>query len=397
MSNIATIVKFPVSSFRKISSPYEEKGAKTYIAVLNVKDVPEELEEWRGLNPRDPKLSSGVAKKIADTLKDDPDSFFFRNRGITIIVDRAEFDNKDNVLNIELSDRTKNGLLDGGHTFRVIRSFVENLSEDELSDFNAYVKIEIIEGIKDLESVVNIVEARNTSTQVKQQGLEELKGHYEDIHNILDNKPYGNRIAYKEFELLEDGSPKDIDIKDILSYLVCFDVESFGNEKHPIKAYSTRSSVVEHFRMNDKKMSKYIPLIPEILELRDIIYLELPDAYNEKGGKFGKLTGVTEVSNRPRMEKIKLPFIEKESRYRIPSGFIYPVLAAFRNIVEIKNDKCSWKIDPIRFFRELSSNLAEIVGDQALEFRNPNKLGKDNATWKMCYQAVELETLRRHL
>ena len=397
MSNITTIVKFPVSSFRKISSPYEEKGAKTYIAVLNVKDVPEELEEWRGLNPRDPKLSSGVAKKIADTLKDDPDSFFFRNRGITIIVDRAEFDNKDNVLNIELSDRTKNGLLDGGHTFRVIRSFVENLSEDELSDFNAYVKIEIIEGIKDLESVVNIVEARNTSTQVKQQGLEELKGHYEDIHNILDNKPYGNRIAYKEFELLEDGSPKDIDIKDILSYLVCFDVESFGNEKHPIKAYSTRSSVVEHFRMNDKKMSKYIPLIPEILELRDIIYLELPDAYNEKGGKFGKLTGVTEVSNRPRMEKIKLPFIEKESRYRIPSGFIYPVLAAFRNIVEIKNDKCSWKIDPIRFFRELSSNLAEIVGDQALEFRNPNKLGKDNATWKMCYQAVELETLRRHL
>lgn len=394
--NTSTLIKLPVHSFRKIVSPYEEQGKKTYMAVVNVKDIPESFEDWRKLNPRDPKLTSGVAKKISETLKDDPESFFFRNRGITLIAEKVQFDNEKNELDLEMVDQTKNGLLDGGHTFRVLRTFVDGLSEDELSDFNAFVKLEIIEGVQDLESVVDIVEARNTSTQVKQQGIEELKRHYDAIHQVLDGKPYGGRIAYKEFELLEDGSRKDLDIKDILSYLICFDVDSFDNKKHPIKAYSTRSSVVEHFRDNQDRMLKFVPLLPEILELHDIIYSELPEAYNSQGGKFGKLTGVTRIEN-TRMEKTHLPFIGKDSDYRIPSGFIYPILAAFRNIVKCDGNSCSWRTNPMRFFDELKKELAIRVGEQAIEFRNPNKLGKDNATWRMCYDVVELETLRRHI
>jgi hypothetical protein len=324
------LIKLPVISFRKIASPYDNEGSTTYIAVVNIKDIPEEFEDWRSLNPRDPKTTSGVAKKIFGTLENDPSSFFFRNRGITLIVEKTTFDNQKNILEIEMADKARNGLLDGGHTFRVIREFVGNLSEEEIKDLNAYVKLEIIEGITDPDIVVDIVEARNTSTQVKEQSLEELRGHYEAIKKVLADKPYADRVAYKEFELSEEGSAKDIDIKDILSYLVCFDVDEFGNDNHPIKAYSTRSSVVEHFKKNKDRMIKYIPLLPVILELHDIIYLGLPEAYNSQGGKFGRLTGVTEVSNR-RMSKIKLPFIEKESSYRIPSGFIYPVLAGFRN------------------------------------------------------------------
>lgn len=395
MSKATTLIKFPVVSFRKVVSPYEENGSKTYIAVVNVKDVPEEFEEWRGLNPRDPKVTSGVAKKIADTLRDDPNSFFFRNRGITLIVEKTEFDNQKNIISIEMAEKNHNGLLDGGHTFRVIRDFVENLPNEEHSSFNAFVKIEIIEGISDTDLVANIVEARNTSTQVKEQSLEELRKSYEAIHQILDSKPYGKRIAYKEYELSEDGSPKDIDIKDILSYLVCFDVEAF-EKVQPIKAYSTKSSVIDHFKQHKDRMLKYVPLIPQILELRDQIYLELPEAYNSTGGRFGGLTGVVQTANRTRMEEVLLPFIEKSSSYRIPNGFIYPVLAAFRNLIKVRGDKCEWKTDPIRFFEELKEDLAKIVGKQALNFNNPNKLGKDEATWTMCYQTVELATLRRN-
>lgn len=392
----STLIKFPVKSFRKIVSPYEESGAKTYIAVINVKDIPEVLEDWRGLNPRDPKVTSGVAKKISDTLRDDPSSFFFRNRGITIIAEKTEFDNQNDTLAIEMSDKAHNGLLDGGHTFRVIRNFVENLPQEELNDFNAFVKIEIIEGISDTDLVANIVEARNTSTQVKEQSLEELRKSYEAIHEILDTKPYGQNIAYKEYELSEDGSVKNIDIKEILSYLVCFDIEAF-EKTQPIKAYSTKSSVIDHFKQNKERMLKYVPLIPQILELRDQIYLQLPEAYNDAGGRFGGLKGVIPTSNKPRMDQVNLPFIGEQSAYRIPNGFIYPVLAAFRNLIRINNDKCEWKTDPIKFFNELKDDLAKIVGKQAIEFNNPNKLGKDEATWTMCYQTVELATLRRNL
>lgn len=393
----STLIKLPTVSFRNIVSPYEERGVKTYIMVVNVKGIPESLEEWRGLNPRDPKTTSGVAKKIFETLKDNPDSFFFRNRGITLIADKVSFDNKTNMVELEMVDKGKNGLLDGGHTFRVIRNFVSELSEDKLSDFNAFVKIEVIEGIEDIDLATDIVESRNTSMQVRLQSLEELRKQYEEIHKILNGKPYENRIAYKEYELTDEGEAKDIDIKDILSYIVCFDVEAFDKGKHPIKAYSTKNSVIEHFKTNRPRIDKYIHLLPKILELRDEIYLKLPNAYNNSGGKFGRLTGVTEISGKPRLHKVELPFIGSDSNYRIPSGFIYPILASFRNLVKCDSKKCEWKKDPVEIFEELKVELASRVVEQALEFRNPNKLGKDNATWRLCYDLVEIETLKRNL
>jgi hypothetical protein len=406
MNNMSTLIKFPVASFRKISSPTDDKIGKTYIAVVNVKDLPKELDDWRALNPRDPKLSSGVSKKILETLQDQPDLFLLKNRGLTILVEKVEFDNQSNLLKIEMVDNSKHGLLDGGHTFRVIRSFIDALEPDELTDVSAMVKLEILEGVQDRNDVIGIVEARNTSTQVKEQGIEDLMGTFDVIKEVLKGKPYENRIAYKEYELLEDGSKKDIDIKEILSYLVCFDVESFDKSKHPIKAYSTKAILVDHFSSRKKEMEKYVQLLPEILELRDVIYLELPDAYNksandEAGGKFGKLTGVTDTSSKKKMGDVVLEFTGKKSHYRIPSGFIYPVLASFRNLVGIdtKNGKCYcyWKTDPIKFFCDLKYDLASRVGGQAKELRNPNKLGKDVATWQSCYDAVALEVLRRHL
>ncbi len=394
---ISTLVKFPTISFRRIIGPNDDLRGRMYIAIINVKDIPEALDDWRKLNPRDPKITSGVALKIKSTLEDNPEAFLFKNRGLTLMVEKIDFDNKNNVVNIEMIDKNKNGLLDGGHTYRVIRNYLDSLSKTEVSEINAYVRIEILEGINDIDDAIGIVESRNTSTQVKEQSIEELKKNYEEIKRVLKSQAYAENIAYKEFELLEDGSKKNIDIKDILSYLICFDIESFGSEKHPIKAYSTKASVVQHFRDNQERMIKYVSLLPTILELRDFIYLELPEAYNQSGGKFGGLTGITEISNKARMKKEKLPFTNKESNYRIPSSFIYPILASFRNLVEIKDDKCIWKTNPIKVFRELKDDLALRLGEQAKELRNPNKLGKDSATWGRCYDLVAIEVLKRNL
>lgn len=402
MKTASTLIRFPVISFRKISTPNDEKLGKTYIAVVNVKDLPQEFDDWRALNPRDPKLSSGVSKKILETLEDQPDLFFLKNRGITILVEGVDFDNQSSTLKVEMSDVSLNGLLDGGHTFRVIRSFIDGMGQDELADINALVKLEILEGVRDRSDVIGIVEARNTSTQVKEQSIEELKETFAAIKETLRDKPYADRIAYKEHELLEDGSKKDIDIKEILSYLICFDTESFDKGRHPIKAYSTKAVLVEHFSSRKMEMAKYVKLLPEILELRDEIYLELPGAYNksannEVGGKFGKLTGVTDTSSKRRMSNVVLEFTGKKSHYRIPSGFIYPILASFRNLVGIDDDRCIWKGNPIKFFEDLKFDLAKRVGGQAKQLGNPNKLGKDVATWQSCYDAVALEVLQRHL
>lgn len=391
----STLIKMPVTSFRRIENPMEQEGKRMYIAVVKASDLATELNDWRGINPRDPSTTSGVAKKIAKSLEESPEEFFFKNRGITLLVSKVEFDNERNSIAVEVSDPKIHGLLDGGHTFRIVQDICGALVEkSELAD--AYVRLEILEGFIDVGEVVDIVEARNTSTQVKDQSLEELRGHFEEIKKVLANESYANRIAYREIELAEDGSKKDIDVKEILSYLICFDVEAFSGSKHPIIAYSSKGAVLDHFRKeeNRPRLKKYLGLLPQILELRDLIYSEMPNAYHDAtDGKFGKLTGVVELSSKKR-SPVTLSFTGKESYYVIPTSFIYPVLASMRNLVVCGAEKCEWKRDPIAFFDTVKEELTRRLVEQAKEFRNPNKLGKDNATWGRCYDYVEIEVLK---
>lgn len=395
----STIIKFPVASFRRIESPFDDSVARSYIAVAKIVDLPAEVEEWRKINPRDPKLTSGVSRKIEKSLENNPDQFFFRNRGITLLVDKASFDNKSGEIVLELVDATRHGLLDGGHTYRVLQNYIHSASPEELQDIGACVRIEVIEGIDNLDDAVEIVLARNTSAQVKTESLEELNQHFEEIKQVLKDKPFANRIAYKEYEIDEStGEAKDVDIKEILSYLVCFDTEHFNNERHPIMSYSQKSQVIEHFKEYRARILKYIPLLPQILELRDTIYQQMPDAYNDAtSGKFGALTGVLQLANRPRMSKEELIFIAGEANYRIPNAFIYPALASFRNLVKVDGMKASWKEDPIKMFSTLAKELSKTVGEQAKEMRNPTKLGKDQATWKLCNNIVRIAVLERGL
>lgn len=390
----STLIKFPAVSLRRIESPFDETVARTYIAVVQIKDLPAEIEKWRKINPRDPKITSGISKKIRKSLEDNPEQFLFRNRGITLLVEKVTFDNKNNEVSLELTEPTRHGLLDGGHTYHVLRDYMESVDESEKGEIEACVRFEIIEGIDSLDSAVEIVHARNTSAQVKSESLEELQQHFESIKQVLAEKSYANRIAYKEYEIDEStGEAKDIDIKDILSYLICFDADNFNREKLPTMAYSQKSQVVEHYKNNlEKGLKKFIPLLPKILELRDEIYATMPEAYNEPGGNFGNLTGVSKIT--PKHHKEELAFTGKESDFRIPSAFIYPTLAAFRNLVKVKNDQVTWKIDPIEFYHKVDKELARRVGGQAKEMRNPTKLGKDGATWRLCNDLVEMEVLR---
>lgn len=393
-----TKITMPVKSFRRIESPFEKEGKKMYLAILQAKDLSKELEDWRGINPRDPKTTSGVSKKIAQSLNDAPENFLFRNRGITLLCERVGFDNEASVLSIELSNPDIHGLLDGGHTFAVLMEAFESLEDEESASTNlnnAYVKLELLEGFRDKEETTEIVFARNTSTQVKDQSIANLLDHFGSIKDILANELYADRIAYKETEFAADGSKKDIDIKEILSYLICFDAEGFDSVTHPIIAYSGKSAVLSYADSteNRTRLQKYLPLLPQILQLRDEIYEKMPDTYNSNGGKFGRLMGV----NMKKSKSIELSFRNAKTQYVIPGSFIYPVLAAFRSLVEVDNDKVSWKRDPVKFFNEYKSELIQRLGDQALEMRNPNKLGKDKATWRTCYDYLALEIMKLRL
>lgn len=388
-----TLIKIPSQSFKNIEIPGNETTGKMCIAIVNIKDIPEDLDEWREVNPREVNLNSGVSKQIMKTLEEYPEEFVMRNRGITIVANHAEYDNKAKVIRLELGDKERNGVLDGGHTLMNIRKYLQN----EEAGRDAYVRLEILEGIGDLDETVSIVDARNRSTEVKVAAFENLLGHFDLLKEVLGKQPYADKIAYKENELAEDDSRKEVSIEEVLSYVLCFDAEDFDHKTHPIKAYSGKASVVKHYRANVDKMQKYFALAPNILQLRDTIYEDMPRVWNvlgndSEGGRLGKIRGVKKLK-----EPGMLPFSGRSINYVVPASFIYPTLAAFRSLVEIKDGKAVWKEDPLKIYASLREELITTVVDTAKRIGNPNAMGKEPNIWSVCYGLVEREVLVRKL
>jgi len=386
---------FPVVSFRHIETPFQKQGYRDYVAVVDIHRLPD-LAGWRKINVRDPKLTGSVPKAIRESVKENPELFVFMNRGVVLSVDSVQFNNQTGELTLTLTDPELHGLLDGGHTYNILLEERESIQEPQ------FVKLELLEGFKQTE-IPNLVDARNTSNQVRDQSLMNLQGEFEKLKKAILGKPYATLIAYKEHELLDDGGTKPIDVREVIAILTCFDRANFDARVHPINAYRSKAACLQHFQTHKSDYEKLYPLTADILELYDRIQLLLPDLYNKvrsksgevAGGKFGKLTGVTTYDGKRRAQ---LLFIKEESKYSVPSGFVYPVLGAFRALLEEKGGRYAWGkgVDPIQLLSgQLGETLADTIGNFALDARNPSKTGKSPLVWQACYQAAQVTYLSR--
>ena len=71
---MSTLLKFPVSSFRRIPNPYAKSSLgdpnpEMFVAICDVKDLPDNIP--MGTNPREQKLTTAVPKKIKASLLDE--------------------------------------------------------------------------------------------------------------------------------------------------------------------------------------------------------------------------------------------------------------------------------------------------------------------------------------
>ena len=378
-------MKFPikVSSFR---NQYESAdGRQLCVFTTPVSELPAEWEEWRDVNVRDTKKRSDVFNAIVDTLKNDPEEMIFRNLGLTIVSPSVEFDNRTNVVTVEFLDKTRHGIANGGHTFSAIQHALLT------GPITAQVKVECIVGEVDPRWLVDIIDGRNRSRAVQAESLENLAQSYNAIKNVLTNPLYKDRIAYSEFELDDRNKRKDISIREILSYIYCLD--DFDKNTHPVEAYSSKGAIVDYYAAEDESGNKrhtYIlerasKILPEALELRDVIYRDFPRTYNSAGGSFGKLStmGVTMHEDNPR----PLKFINGASIWAYPDAFIYPMLGAFRKYVDHRGWK--WRESPLDVWENKKIDIASAMKDAVNAFGgNPNKMGKAAITWRLCYDAI---------
>jgi hypothetical protein len=405
---LKTSLRFPVKSFKRFDNPYDPKESPTkYQFFVNTSDIPKELENWLEVNPREQNEKTDVARAIRDSLASNDKIFHQLNRGICLAADEVTYDNKTKEAIITLLSVEKHGIVDGGHTFKMIlRHHEKNIP----NIVEKYVQIEVV---TDIDSIDTIAEARNTSIAVDEKSIQELKGSFNPIKSIIKDMIIGDdkfidRIAFKQNEFC-GKTVNSIDAREIIAIINMFNPYLYDPEdnNHPLQSYSGKEVSLKRFiylspdnSNNRKTDSKYrsaiimqmSDIIPDIFKLWDMIELEFADASRELNRRYGSKP----YSNygKDNVKKVSV-FSNKELRYTIPKGIMYPVVGAFRALVERgDNDKFTWNPSPFSVWTEKKEFFVSKVLDSSQGLGNsPDKIGKSVLLWDSLYNQVLIHKL----
>lgn len=359
---------------------------RRYYAVVPVAQIPNDWADWLEVNARDSSDKGRVPKAIRQTLSDKPEWFAMYNRGLTVVASKIHLDTKTKQLTLAFDDLEYHGVLDGGHTLRAI---LDGRSDEETQE--GFCNLEIFTGLENGE-IPAVVDARNTSKQVESKSLLNLEGAFEDLKYAI-GKEKSNLIIWKENE---EGQ---LDVRELIGLLTALDPGYIKEKKQPIVAYNGKAACLKRFKDRNGEYKKLYGIAGDALEMWDAIQFWLPQHYNKIGaapgsaGRFGGLVGVKSNSKKPK----ELPFINKFTQYNIPTGYIYPVLSAFRAMLVEAKGKWVWGkgINPIEMIEK--GIAAEIFRDSVREsianHRNPNRTGKDAQAWASAYMAARIKYL----
>lgn len=364
------------------------------------------LSDWQGktlpdeVNPRshdEQALKSGVAHKIETTIIESPEDFYLANRGATILAQDLKYDPDKGVVELYATDEMLHGIADGATTDAVLgkvqrdikageakKESGESLGLDSLR--RGRIHLEVILGLISKERIDAMVEGRNTSRQVTPWSMSDFKGAFDWISDILEtpSSPFRGKVGY------EENAGKQITVLDILSLLTLFHSAYDEKRKAPTVAYSSKGRM--DARLNDPKLlpgyKALAPLMQDILNLHDIVYVGFENAYKEaRNGKarLGKREGVEKKDH-------NLPLTGVLAHYVIPSGLTFPLLAALRALVGYdKTGKAYWKSDAVRFFEKYGGELvATLIEQLEMLGGNPNTAGKKKPVYTALHDRARL-------
>lgn len=389
------LLKFKVSSLRTQTSPYkkDEKDDSSYETIyyilVNMKDLPEAIP--LDVNPRVPKMSTNVAKRLAKAVAEPETDFYINNRGIVISVKSLIFNSIKSEVTIDIgdqddeNDRFAYGILDGGHTYTAIMENREKIPED----IEKYVRIEVITNVI---NITRLSDARNTSVQVSDLALFNLEDSFADVKCAIKNESYANKIAYK------DNENKAINISELLRLMYAFDVVKYPDDlAAPIQSYSGKAQVFKRYR--DAYCTTFYKLLtkelPILVKLYDVIESEISVKYCEykkNSGvarpQFGRVKGVEYIEKGTETE-----FLGGKTNYAVSSGYLYPIFGAFRALLKFDEEEgmVSWLFDPVDIWEKIGASIAQNTFETS---NNPQLAGKDKQLWLSNYRIVETQSLR---
>lgn len=398
------VLELPVENFQSMTIPGLEGNAKIGTCYIRVTDVPEMLDYYMKVNPRVPNrnangvLSGPVVKGIMETLLETPEEMAIKNRGIFLLVDRAyceRTENNDSKLKVTLADPAEHGIVDGGHTYAAIREVVSNAGPEDLEALkSAWVRLHIYSGI-DADMVPEMAEGLNRGRQVDDPSLANLQGDFDVIRKALKGMPGADTISYHQ------GGDGEVYISEILVYLELMNNQRFGDRKQPNGLYNRLGLGLKYFTedMADDKQHtmSLIHMLPEFLRLGDTIRKATPIAAKHNNFKFGQIKVGGERSGGEGKE-VKLPFLDDVMAHRVPNGWVYPMLSAFRaNLSYSAETKAhSWIIPLQEIVPAVIDGLVSVcIAEHRDNAMRPELMGKKESAYKQCYTEILLFLARR--
>jgi hypothetical protein len=373
------------------------KGRDIHTVLVNVSNLPKDFP--LEVNPRSQDTRSRVAKEIAHSFVDEADEFYRLNRGITIIPQSMEIKSHKGHDEITLrfpEHSQRYGVIDGGHSYAVIREMTEEAENGEASD--VYVQLRIFENVTP-SFITDLARALNTSAQVRDESLANLEGLFDWIKEALKGSPFEELIAYRENE------DKPNDIREVIAILTMFHPFFQEEENPPVMAYTSKGRCLDMFRdeQHQNGYQRLKSILVDCLRLYDYIHLKFEPLYKEMGGmsslsadaktkkdqkgvKLGKLTEVKHIK-----DGFPLYYLGEKATYRFPDGWLYPVLASFRPLLSYRGSgQVKWKTNPFEFFDKHGKKLIAMTLNSSREMgRNPNAVGKNKAHWTQLQDKVE--------
>ncbi len=393
-----TKIRLIAKSFKRMDDPVgsSEKHIK-YVCYVKANSIPLEMDNWFSTNPREQKMSTNVAKKITESLRDN-ENFHELNRGVVISASEVKYDNASKELIISFDNPEIHGNIDGGHTLRAIM----DSNNKHLLNENRYVFFEVFTGI---DSPVELAAARNTSVQVDLKSIAELENSFEEIKSAFEGLPFAHRIQYKMNEHYTNDDINPIDVREIISITSMFSQSMYPyktttgtlSEVQPIQCYSGKEATLRKFlnmdstdkevqkRNRDTMVQKMKPIIKDIFELWEVIEREFATTANTTGRRYG-----TRKYSKYDSGKIvgSTMFWEDSVQYVVPKGLMYPLVGSFRALVETnkKSGEYSWKKHPLDVWKAIGAKLVAIILDEKAD--NPDVLAKNPNLWSNLFKEI---------
>jgi hypothetical protein len=407
-------------------------------------------------NPRSAK-SGTVTEDILESIKDTPDTFVFKTKGI--LVGASDYQRlQRNRYELRFINPKIEGILDGGHNMLAIgthilarairdtsikkkikrwpdfkelweqhreevdalRKQTNDSGEPSEGDLNFLVPIEVLvpSDLEDNEvvdefnnSLLAICSARNNNVELTLETKANKKGYYEDLRKALPVS-LAERVEWKT----NDGG--EIKVRDLialawiplsvlnLEYIPKIPPQNiYRNKGECAKLFDelmSRDEVSqqadgEYTRLlHNEQVRSALKLAAEFPALYDKIYRDFPDAYNHDGeGKFGKIAIVKMAKNM--RSKPTSYFGGEEVEYSYPDGLIMPLVYGLKALIKLdRQGRVGWRQDPIKF---IDIHLSTIVKKYRVildAFRfDPQKVGKNEGSYDLVVDAFETELMRQ--